>query len=156
ARPCRTTCLRTLRGDGPGYMRVLMSPDTSAFIRTLFPRGTVLRLVLSWAVVAASQVSVSSWQAIPVCATVSAISFVVLFATILLASFGVVREADHLAHQLGEPYGTLVLTLSVVAIEVILIMAVMIGPGESDTIGRDSIFAVMMIIMNLVTGMCLL
>src|SRR5699024_12733869 len=44
----------------------------------------------------------------------------ILFVTILAASFGVVREADHLAHQLGEPYGTLILTLSIVLIEVIL------------------------------------
>ena len=57
---------------------------------------------------------------------------------------------------MGEPYGTLILTLSIVSIEVILIAAVMLGPGEAPTIGRDSIFAVMMIIMNLVTGLCLL
>lgn len=66
------------------------------------------------------------------------------------------READHLAHQLGEPYGTLILTLSIVLIEVILIVSVLLGPGEFPTIGRDSIFAVMMIILNLVTGVCLI
>lgn len=71
------------------------------------------------------------------------------------ASFGVAGEADELSHQLGEPYGTLVLTLSIVSIEVILIAAVMSGPGETQTITRDSIFAVMMIILNLVTGICL-
>lgn len=82
--------------------------------------------------------------------------FVLLFATIVAASFGVVREADHLAHQLGEPYGTLILTLSIVSIEVILIASVFLGPGENPTIGRDSIFAVMMIILNLVMGLCLI
>lgn len=69
-----------------------------------------------------------------------------------MAAFGVVGEADELAHSLGEPYGTLILTLSIVSIEVILIAAVMMGPNEAPTIGRDSIFAVMMIILNLVTG----
>lgn len=84
------------------------------------------------------------------------IGFVILFMTILAASFGVVHEADELAQQLGEPYGTLILTFSIVLIEVILIVSVLLGPGEAPTIGRDSIFAVMMIIMNLVTGLCLL
>lgn len=82
--------------------------------------------------------------------------FLLLFMTILTASFGVVKEADHLAEQLGEPYGTLILTLSIVLIEVILIASVLLGPGDFPTIGRDSIFAVMMIIMNLVLGICLL
>ena len=31
---------------------------------------------------------------------------------VILCAFGVVRQAEHLAHRLGEPYGTLVLTLS--------------------------------------------
>jgi Ca2+:H+ antiporter len=82
--------------------------------------------------------------------------FLLLFFTILMASFGVVHEADHLAQQLGEPYGTLILTLSIVSIEVILIASVLLGPGDFPTIGRDSIFAVMMIIMNLVIGICLI
>jgi Ca2+:H+ antiporter len=92
----------------------------------------------------------------PLDGTVAIICFVVLFITIIMASFGVVHEADQLAHQLGEPYGTLILTLSIVAIEVILIASVLLGSGEFPTIGRDAIFAVMMIILNLVTGLCLL
>jgi Ca2+:H+ antiporter len=88
--------------------------------------------------------------------TTAAVVFLVLFVTILAASFGVVREADHLAHQLGEPYGTLILTLSIVLIEVILIASVLLGPGDFPTIGRDSIYAVMMIILNLITGLCLI
>ncbi len=129
---------------------------TPTSIRELFPVETVLRLALSWTVVVMFQIGRRSWLADPISAPVAIIGFVVLFSTILLAAFGVVREADHLAHKLGEPYGTLILTLTIVAIEVILISAVMVGPRQSDTIGRDSIFAVMMIIMNLVTGICLL
>lgn len=84
------------------------------------------------------------------------IAFFILLFTIIAAAFGVVKEADALAHKLGEPYGTLILTLSIVSIEVILISAVMLGPGEFPTIGKDSIFSVMMIIMNLVIGLCIL
>lgn len=135
---------------------VSQPPPRPATIHELFPAGTVLRLALAWAAVVTFRIGGPSWLAEPISGPAAILGFVVLFCTILLAAFGVVREADHLAHKLGEPYGTLILTLSIVAIEVILIVAVMIGPGQSDTIGRDSIFAVMMIIMNLVTGICLL
>ena len=82
--------------------------------------------------------------------------FALLFGVILFAAFSVVGVADELAHQLGEPYGTLVLTISIVVIEVVLISAMMMGPGETATIGRDSMFAVLMLILNLVAGICLL
>jgi Ca2+:H+ antiporter len=49
-----------------------------------------------------------------------------------------------------------VLTLSIVLIEVILISAVMLGPGDHATIARDSVMAVSMIILNLVIGAALL
>jgi len=128
-------------------------PSLSRFTLT---KGVVPKLIIAWAVVAAFQLQFHALLGPDMSTTVAVISFAVLFATILMAAFGVVHEADELAHQLGEPYGTLILTLSIVSIEVILIAAVMMGPGESPTIGRDSIFAVMMIIMNLVTGICLL
>lgn len=131
-------------------------PSAPASLRDLFPRVTRIRLAIAWAIVVVFQIGGATWLSAPLSPAVAIVSFVVLFATILMAAFGVVREADHLAHQLGEPYGTLVLTLSVVSIEVVLIAAVMLGPGEFPTIGRDSIFSVMMIIMNLVTGLCLL
>src|SRR5690242_11570980 len=50
--------------------------------------------------------------------------FVVVFAwllgTILLSAFAIVRHAEALAVRLGEPMGTLVLTLAVTGIEVML------------------------------------
>ncbi|MDA3648442.1 calcium:proton antiporter [Saccharopolyspora indica] len=79
-----------------------------------------------------------------------------IIAVIVVCAFGVVTQAEHLAHRLGDPYGTLVLTLSIVLIEVVLISAVMLGPGEHATIARDSVMAVSMIIMNLVIGVALL
>ncbi|WP_306298522.1 calcium:proton antiporter [Microbacterium esteraromaticum] len=75
---------------------------------------------------------------------------------ITLCAFGVVTEAEHLASRLGDPYGTLVLTLSIVLIEVILISSVLLGPGEHPTIARDSVMAVSMIILNLVIGIALI
>ena len=43
--------------------------------------------------------------------------FLWLFAAVLGSALAVVRHAEHLAVRLGEPYGTLILTLSVTAIE---------------------------------------
>ena len=84
------------------------------------------------------------------------VTLAAIVAVILLCSFGVVEQAEALAHRLGDPYGSLVLTLSIVMIEVILITAVMLGPGEHETIARDSVMAVSMIITNLVVGLSLL
>lgn len=123
---------------------------------SLVPMSTWLRLAGAWCVVGIFMVFgnyLLGGMLNPLTATWV---FLLLFMTILTASFGVVHEADHLADQLGEPYGTLILTLSIVSIEVILIASVFLGPGEFPTIGRDSIFAVMMIIMNLVVGICLI
>lgn len=111
---------------------------------------------MSWTVVVGVVLFGHTFLTQPIANGPAIMGFLVLFATILYAAFGVVYEADHLAHKLGEPYGTLILTLAIVGIEVILIAAVMLGPGDSATIGRDSIFAVMMIILNLVVGICLL
>jgi Ca2+:H+ antiporter len=81
--------------------------------------------------------------------------FVWILGVILWCAFGVVTEADHLAEMLGEPYGTLILTLSIVVIEVMLISAVMLGGGGSPTVGRDTMFSVMMIVLNGVIGLSL-
>ena len=83
-------------------------------------------------------------------------ALVVIVGVVLVCAFGVVHEAEHLAHRLGDPYGSLVLTLSIVLIEVVLISAVMLGPGDHTTIARDSVMAVSMIILNAVIGLALL
>ncbi|EJO29158.1 calcium:cation antiporter [Achromobacter marplatensis] len=119
------------------------------------PKATWFKLGWAWLVVIAFTVYGGAWLAEPLTPVAAIACFAVLFFTIIAASFGVVHEADLLAHKLGEPYGTLILTLSIVSIEVILIASVLLGPGEFPTIGRDSIFAVMMIIVNLVMGICL-
>ena len=41
--------------------------------------------------------------------------FLLVFGAMLWCAFGVVRHADCLAEILGEPYGTLVLTLAVIS-----------------------------------------
>jgi Ca2+:H+ antiporter len=58
--------------------------------------------------------------------------------------------------MLGEPYGTLILTLSVVVIEVALNSAVMLGAKDTATLARDTMFSVLMIVLNCVVGLGLL
>ena len=82
--------------------------------------------------------------------------FVWLFLIMLWSSFAVVRHADCLAALLGEPYGTLVLTLSVISIEVVMIAAVMMTGSDNPTLGRDMMFSVLMIVLNGLVGLSLL
>ncbi len=82
--------------------------------------------------------------------------FAILFAVILTSSLAVVRHADHLARQLGEPYGTLILTLSVAVIEVVSISAVIVHSDNNPTLVRDSLLSVVMIILNGMVGASLL
>ena len=67
------------------------------------------------------------------------VALVLVLVVITVFSLAAAKQADRLAELLGEPYGTLVLTLSVALIEVALISAVMLGPGEHPFIARDSI-----------------
>ncbi|WP_316778030.1 hypothetical protein [Pedobacter antarcticus] len=125
-------------------------------IAEIIPVGTRLKLITIWLIVGLFMVFGHTLLGESMSSATAVVAFLILLLTIVGAAFGVVKEADELAHKLGEPYGTLILTLSIVSIEVILISAVMLGPGEFPTIGKDSIFSVMMIIMNLVIGLCIL
>jgi len=79
-----------------------------------------------------------------------------LLLIILLSVFAVVRHAETLAGKLGEPLGTLVLTLSVTGIEVMIIVATMSTGQGSPTLARDAMFAVIMIVLNGMVGLTLL
>jgi Ca2+:H+ antiporter len=82
--------------------------------------------------------------------------FASLFAVIMWSAICVVRHADCLAIKLGEPYGTLILTLSAISIEVVMISAAMLHGGNNPTLGRDAVFAVVMIALNGLVGLSLL
>ncbi len=84
------------------------------------------------------------------------IVFLWLFVVILSAAFGVVRHAEVLAERFGEPYGTLVLTLSAVGIEVIMIAAMMLHGDPDPTLARDTIYSTLIIVINGLIGLALL
>ena len=85
-----------------------------------------------------------------------ALVFLWLFAAVLGSALCVVRHAERLAVRLGEPYGTLILTLSITFIEVMSISAVMLHGENNPTLARDTVFAVVMIVLNGMVGLSLL
>ncbi|WP_448853414.1 calcium:proton antiporter [Corynebacterium frankenforstense] len=117
--------------------------------RVLSP-STLARLAVGWAAVA-----LTAWTGI-VDAAPAPVALAGVVAVIAHCAFGVVGQAEALAVRLGEPFGTLLLTLSVVCIEVLLIAAMTLGGAQGATAARDSVTAVTMIILNLVVGACVL
>ena len=87
--------------------------------------------------------------------TASVIAAVALIAIIILASTRVAHHAEVLAHKVGDPYGTMILTLSAVAVEV-LILAIMMGNTTSPTLVRDTIYAAVMLDINGILGLAAL
>lgn len=79
----------------------------------------------------------------------------ILGAVVVLLSQQVANQAELLAEALGEPYGTLVLTGSVIVIELALIGSTMITGEQNPTLARDSMFSVLMIALTGITGLCM-
>jgi Ca2+:H+ antiporter len=82
--------------------------------------------------------------------------FLWLFGTMMWCAFSVVRHAEAIAEKLGEPYGTLVLTLSMIVIEVSLLASIMLHGEANPTLARDAMFATLMIVLNGMIGTALL
>jgi Ca2+:H+ antiporter len=81
----------------------------------------------------------------------AAVLLVILFGTV----FAAVHHAEVIAHEIGEPLGTLLLTLAVTIIEVALISTIMLGDKEVPALARDTVFAVIMIVCNGLVGVCI-
>jgi Ca2+:H+ antiporter len=86
----------------------------------------------------------------------AALAFAWLFAVILQSAFAVVRHSESLASLVGEPFGTLILTFAITAIEVMMIAAVMLTGPPVSFLARDTMFAVVMIVFNGMAGVALL
>ena len=79
-----------------------------------------------------------------------------IFGAILVSAFAVVRHAEGLAIRLGEPFGTLVLTLSMSGMEMMMIAAVMYSGTGGSSLARDTMLAIVMIVLNGLVGASLL
>lgn len=76
---------------------------------------------------------------------------------LFVAAFAAVHHAETVAHRLGQPFGSIVLALSVTLIEVSLIVSLLLSaPAGESTVARDTVFAAIMIVLNGIIGLSLL
>lgn len=107
------------------------------------PRRELIAVALAWVVL------VLYWGSAPSGAAVIPVVVALIVAVVLA-----VHQAERVAHLVGEPFGTLILAVSVTAIEVGLIVTLMVSePEKSTALARDTVFAAVMIVINLVVGL---
>ncbi|KAF6687090.1 MULTISPECIES: calcium:proton antiporter [Pseudomonas] len=78
-----------------------------------------------------------------------------LIAFIVMASMRVAHHAEQLAEKVGDPYGTMILTLAAVLVEVV-ILAIMMSNEPSPTLVRDTIYSAVMLDINGILGLAAL
>ncbi|MBI5890304.1 MAG: calcium:proton antiporter [Nitrosomonadales bacterium] len=76
----------------------------------------------------------------------------VILAAIIGVAFRIAHHAEVLALRLGEPYGTLILTLAAVSVEVVILIVLLQG-APNPTLARDTVFAAVMFDINGILGL---
>jgi Ca2+:H+ antiporter len=76
----------------------------------------------------------------------------VILAAIIGVAFRIAYHAEVLALRFGEPYGTLILTLAAVAVEVVILVVLLQG-APNPTLARDTVFAAVMFDINGILGL---
>ncbi len=75
-----------------------------------------------------------------------------ILGVIIGVAFRIAHHAEVLAIRFGEPYGTLILTLAAVSVEVV-ILVVMLQGAPNPTLARDTVFAAVMFDINGILGL---
>ena len=76
----------------------------------------------------------------------------VILTAIIGVAFRIAHHAEVLAVRFGEPYGTLILTLAAVSVEVVILVVLLQG-APNPTLARDTVFAAIMFDMNGILGL---
>src|SRR5512135_2501398 len=76
----------------------------------------------------------------------------VILAAIIGVAFRIAHHAEVLAMRLGEPYGTLILTLAAVSVKVVILIVLLQG-APNPTLARDSVFSAGMFDINGILGL---
>src|SRR6202008_5024300 len=116
------------------------------------PKSSWIFPALAVALFAAVTIAHYDFTPSPAGLVFAAVLLVILFGTV----FAAVHHAEVIAERIGEPFGTLLLTLAVTVIEVALIATIMLGDKPVPTLARDTVFAVVMIVCNGLVGICIL
>lgn len=114
-----------------------------------------LRLAFAWVTVALFVAFGGGWLADPIAPALAGGLFVWLFVTMVWSAFGAIKVADKLAAILGEPLGSLVLTLTIIGLEGVLIGIAILTSDAGATIGRDTLLGANMIMINFAGGLAL-
>jgi Ca2+:H+ antiporter len=75
----------------------------------------------------------------------------VILAAIIGVAFRIAHHAEVLALRFGEPYGTLILTLAAVSVEVVILVVLLSGE-PNPTLARDTVFSAIMFDINGILG----
>lgn len=81
-----------------------------------------------------------------------------IFAGVLLlfCVMSAVHHSEIIAHRVGEPFGTIILAVSITVIEVAIIISLMTTGGkEYASFARDTVYAAVMLILNGIIGLSL-
>lgn len=79
-----------------------------------------------------------------------------LIVALVAVSVRIAHRAEAIASKVGDPYGTMVLTMSAVGVEVLILLILMNGSGGSPTLARDTIFSAVMLDINGILGLAAL
>lgn len=77
---------------------------------------------------------------------------VVILGAIIMVAFRISHHAEVLAIRWGEPFGTLILTLAAVSVEVVILVVLLQGE-PNPTLARDTVFAAVMFDINGILGL---
>jgi len=80
------------------------------------------------------------------------IGLIIIFGVIVYSAISVAHHAELLAEKFGEPYGTLILTMSAVTVEV-MIISIMMLHAHNPYLARDTIYSAIMLDINGLLGL---
>jgi Ca2+:H+ antiporter len=80
---------------------------------------------------------------------------IALGAALLAAVMAAVYHAEVVAARVGEPFGAIILALAVTVIELGLIVSILLGPQPQPTLVRDTIHAVVVLVLHGLAGLCI-
>jgi Ca2+:H+ antiporter len=121
--------------------------DTKAGVIAVGAPIAALATVGALLVVSSARAEESGWQT----AAIGAVAILMLLASVIACSI----NAQAVSRRVGQPYGTLVLTLSVTIIEASIVGSLMLHGDNNPTLARDTILAVVMLTCTGLVGTCL-
>ncbi len=85
----------------------------------------------------------------------SVLAGIALGAALLAGVMAAVYHAEVVATRVGEPFGAIILALAVTVIELGLIVSILLGPHPQPTLVRDTIHAVVVLVLHGLAGLCI-